>query len=190
MWRSHWATTVRVLSRPCSASSSDRPPVSSLRSIDYVSRTSRLFLLLDALRGHRRPVTATQLAESLSVSLRTIYRDIGTLIELGAPIDGAAGVGYVLRTGFFLPPLMFDEDELEALVLGAGGLSTRGTPGLHARLRRRSRRLQRPHHGTCATDSRTRVCGLLCSRRPARWCCRCSRSGKRSGTSTRSGSLM
>ena len=74
-----------------------------------MSRTSRLFLLLDALRGQRRPVTANQLAESLSVSLRTIYRDIGTLIELGAPIDGEAGVGYVLRTVFFLPPLMFNE---------------------------------------------------------------------------------
>jgi predicted DNA-binding transcriptional regulator YafY len=71
-------------------------------------------------------VTATQLAESLSVSLRTIYRDIGTLIELGAPIDGEAGVGYVLRTGFFLPPLMFNEDELEALVLGARWVAHQG----------------------------------------------------------------
>jgi predicted DNA-binding transcriptional regulator YafY len=95
-----------------------------------VSRTSRLFLLLDALRGHRRPVTATQLAEGLSVSLRTIYRDIGTLIELGAPIDGEAGVGYVLRTGFFLPPLMFNEDELEALVLGARWVEHQGDAGL------------------------------------------------------------
>ena len=81
-----------------------------------VSRTSRLFLLLDSLRGHRRPVAAARLAETLSVSLRTIYRDIGTLVELGAPIDGEAGIGYVLRTGFFLPPLMFTEDELDAPV--------------------------------------------------------------------------
>jgi biotin operon repressor len=66
-----------------------------------VSRTSRLFMLLDALRGYRRPVTATRLAEALSVSLRTIYRDIGTLVELGAPIDGEAGIGYVLRAGSF-----------------------------------------------------------------------------------------
>jgi len=95
-----------------------------------VSRTSRLFMLLDALRGHRRPVTATQLARDLSVSLRTIYRDIGTLVELGAPIDGEAGIGYVLRTGFFLPPLMFDEDELEALVLGARWVEHQGDAGL------------------------------------------------------------
>jgi len=95
-----------------------------------VSRTSRLFMLLDALRGHRRPVTATQLAEALSVSLRTIYRDVGTLIELGAPIDGEAGIGYVLRAGFFLPPLMFTEDELEALVLGGRWVERQGDAGL------------------------------------------------------------
>jgi len=95
-----------------------------------VSRTSRLFLLLDALRGHRRPVTATQLAQTLSVSLRTIYRDIGTLVELGAPIDGEAGIGYVLRAGFFLPPLMFTEDELESLVLGARWVERQGDKGL------------------------------------------------------------
>jgi predicted DNA-binding transcriptional regulator YafY len=95
-----------------------------------VSRTSRLFMLLDALRGHRRPVTATQLSQALSVSLRTIYRDIGTLIELGAPIEGEAGVGYVLRAGFFLPPLMFNEDELEALLLGARWVEHQGDAGL------------------------------------------------------------
>ncbi len=53
------------------------------------------------------------------MSVRTLYRDIQTLITLGAPIDGEAGLGYVLRPGFFLPPLMFDPVELEALVLGA-----------------------------------------------------------------------
>jgi predicted DNA-binding transcriptional regulator YafY len=94
------------------------------------SRTSRLFMLMDALRGHRRPVTAARLAQALSVSVRTIYRDIGTLIELGAPIDGEAGMGYVLRTGFFLPPLMFTEDELEALVLGARWVEKQGDGGL------------------------------------------------------------
>jgi len=87
-------------------------------------------MLMDALRGHRRPVTAARLAEQLSVSLRTIYRDIGTLVELGAPIDGEAGIGYILRTGFFLPPLMFTEDELEALVLGARWVERQGDSGL------------------------------------------------------------
>jgi predicted DNA-binding transcriptional regulator YafY len=84
-----------------------------------MSRTARLFRLMDALRGRRRPVTAAFLAAELSVSVRTVYRDISTLADLGAPIEGEAGLGYLLRSGFFLPPLMFVEDELEALVLGA-----------------------------------------------------------------------
>ncbi len=83
-----------------------------------MNRTERLFALMDALRRHRRPVTAASLADELAVSLRTIYRDVQVLIGLGAPIDGEAGLGYLLRPGFFLPPLMFSEDEIEALVLG------------------------------------------------------------------------
>jgi predicted DNA-binding transcriptional regulator YafY len=87
-------------------------------------------MLMDALRAHRRPVTAARIASDLAVSMRTIYRDIQTLIELGAPIDGEAGMGYVLRTGFFLPPLMFSEDELEALVLGARWVERQGDASL------------------------------------------------------------
>jgi predicted DNA-binding transcriptional regulator YafY len=97
-----------------------------------MSRTGRLFQLMDALRGNRRPVTAAQLAEKLSVSERTIYRDIHALAQLGAPVDGSAGVGYMLRTGFFLPPLMFDADELEALVLGARWVRHQGDAALSA----------------------------------------------------------
>jgi len=85
---------------------------------------------MDALRGRRRPVTAAQLAGELSVSMRTVYRDVQTLIGLGAPIEGGAGVGYLLRAGFFLPPLMFGEEELEALVLGARWVQGQGDPGL------------------------------------------------------------
>ena len=95
-----------------------------------MSRTGRLFQLMDALRGHRRPVTAAALAERLRVSERTIYRDIQSLAQLGAPVEGSAGVGYVLRTGFFLPPLMFDADELEALVLGARWVRHQGDQAL------------------------------------------------------------
>jgi predicted DNA-binding transcriptional regulator YafY len=95
-----------------------------------MSRTSRLFQLMDALRGNRRPVTASALAAQLGVSERTIYRDIQALAQLGAPVDGSAGVGYMLRTGFFLPPLMFDADELEALVLGARWVRHQGDEGL------------------------------------------------------------
>lgn len=95
-----------------------------------MSRTSRLFKLMDALRGRRRPMTAAQLSGELSVSVRTVYRDVQTLIGLGAPIDGGAGVGYLLRAGFFLPPLMFGEEELEALVLGARWVQGQGDPAL------------------------------------------------------------
>ena len=95
-----------------------------------MSRTSRLFQLMDALRAHRRPVTAAHLASELAVSVRTIYRDVQTLIELGAPLDGEAGLGYVLRAGFFLPPLMFAEDEIEALILGARWVQQQGDDAL------------------------------------------------------------
>jgi predicted DNA-binding transcriptional regulator YafY len=87
---------------------------------------------MDALRRHRRPVTAASLADELHVSVRTIYRDVQSLIGLGAPIDGEAGLGYMLRGGFFLPPLMFDEDELEALVLGAQLVGRQGDKALAA----------------------------------------------------------
>ena len=97
-----------------------------------MSRTNRLFLLMDALRGHRRPVTASALAERLGVSERTIYRDMQTLAELGAPVEGEAGVGYMMRSGVFLPPLMFNPDELEALVLGARWVRRQGDAGLAA----------------------------------------------------------
>ena len=95
-----------------------------------MSRTGRLFLLMDAMRGYRRPVTAARLAEQLGVSERTIYRDIQTLSSLGAPLEGEAGVGYMLKAGTFLPPLMFNPDELEALVLGARWVRRQGDEGL------------------------------------------------------------
>jgi predicted DNA-binding transcriptional regulator YafY len=95
-----------------------------------MSRTGRLFLLMDALRGYRRPVTAARLAGQLGVSERTIYRDIQTLVSLGAPLQGEAGVGYLLKSGFFLPPLMFGADELEALVLGARWVRRQGDEAL------------------------------------------------------------
>lgn len=82
-------------------------------------RSDRLLELIQFLRTRRRPVGGAQLADEFGVSLRTIYRDIQTLIDRGAPIEGQAGVGYVLRPGFTLPPLMFSSDEIEAIVLGS-----------------------------------------------------------------------
>lgn len=97
-----------------------------------MDKTERLFSVMDALRRHRRPITAQQLADEQGVSVRTLYRDIQTLIGLGAPIDGEAGVGYMLRPGFFLPPLMFNAEELEALVLGAQWVQGQPDDGLSA----------------------------------------------------------
>jgi predicted DNA-binding transcriptional regulator YafY len=81
-------------------------------------RADRLFQIVQHLRGGRL-VTAAKLAEWLEVSERTIYRDIVDLQSTGVPIDGEAGVGYVMRGGFDLPPLMFTRDEIVALVAGA-----------------------------------------------------------------------
>lgn len=83
-----------------------------------MSRAERLLSLVQALRRYRQPVTAQRLAEELGVSMRSIYRDIETLRGQGASIEGEAGLGYVLRPGFLLPPLMFQDEELEAIVLG------------------------------------------------------------------------
>jgi predicted DNA-binding transcriptional regulator YafY len=82
--------------------------------------------LLQVLRGNSRPVTAATLATELEISERTLYRDIAELTALGAPIFGEAGVGYVLRSGLFLPPLMLNADETEAIVLGLRYVDQRG----------------------------------------------------------------
>lgn len=81
-------------------------------------RADRLLRLVQVLRRYRHPVSAATLAEELGVSLRSVYRDVQTLRAEGATIEGEPGVGYVLRPGFLLPPLMFTDEELEALVLG------------------------------------------------------------------------
>ena len=90
-----------------------------------MSRSERLFDLLNALRRHRRPVSGRALAEEMGVSLRTLYRDIASLQAQGATIEGEPGVGYVLRPGFLLPPLMFTPEEVEALVLGSRWVADR-----------------------------------------------------------------
>ena len=81
-------------------------------------RADRLFQILTLLRNRRTAITARQLAETLEVSERTIYRDVQSLICCGTPIEGEAGVGYRLNRHFDLPPLMFNTDEVEALLLG------------------------------------------------------------------------
>jgi predicted DNA-binding transcriptional regulator YafY len=84
-----------------------------------MSRTERLLDLMQFLRRHRAPVTGQAIADELGISLRTFYRDIATLQAQGAEIEGEPGIGYVLKPGFTLPPMMFSIDELEALTLGS-----------------------------------------------------------------------
>ncbi|MBA4743065.1 MAG: HTH domain-containing protein, partial [Azoarcus sp.] len=83
-----------------------------------MSRSTRLLDLLQLLRQHRTPISGRHLADELGISLRTLYRDIATLQAMGAEIEGEPGLGYVMRPGFTLPPLMFSDDEIEALALG------------------------------------------------------------------------
>jgi predicted DNA-binding transcriptional regulator YafY len=97
-----------------------------------MSRAERLLDLLQALRRRRRPVSAAKLAAELAVSERTIYRDITTLVGQGAAIEGEAGLGYILRPGFTLPPLMFSEEEIDALVLGLRWVALKGDAPLRA----------------------------------------------------------
>ncbi len=92
-------------------------------------RADRLFEIVQHLRG-RRLTTAKQLAQWLEVSERTIYRDVADLLASGVPIDGEAGVGYRIKPGFDLPPLMFNCNEIDALVIGARVVESWGGPGL------------------------------------------------------------
>src|SRR6185436_7135151 len=93
-------------------------------------RADRLFQIVQLLRRRRTVTTAKQIGQKLEISERTVYRDIRDLILAGTPIDGEAGVGYRIRPGYDLPPLMFDRDEIQALVLGARMVRRFGDPAL------------------------------------------------------------
>lgn len=90
-----------------------------------MSRAERLLQLLELLRRRRQAVSGAALAQRLGISLRTLYRDISTLQAQGAAIEGEAGLGYVLRPGYTLPPLMLTAEEVEALLLGARWVADR-----------------------------------------------------------------
>lgn len=109
---------------------------------------NRLFSIIQILRSAKQPVKAAQLAESLEVSQRTIYRDIAELQAQNVPILGEAGIGYVLKNGFDLPPLMLTPDELEAALLGAQWVTQRGDPDLSRGARSLMEKIQQilPQH--------------------------------------------
>src|SRR5262249_6218989 len=93
-------------------------------------RADRLFQIIQVLRRTRKPLTADAIAAELETSKRSVYRDVATLMGQRVPIRGEAGMGYVLESGFDLPPLMLTPDEIEAAVLGAQFVVGRGDPML------------------------------------------------------------
>jgi predicted DNA-binding transcriptional regulator YafY len=104
-------------------------------------RLFRLFRLLDLMRLRSTPVTALSLAQELGVSVRSVYRDIADLQALGAPIRGEGGIGYVMERGYFLPSLRFDDDELDAIVLGLRLVAQRAAPMLGSAAQRAAAKL-------------------------------------------------
>ena len=93
-------------------------------------RADRLFSLI-LLLGGKRVTTAARLARSLEVSERTVYRDIADLKASGVPIEGEAGVGFRMRRGYSVPPLMFTPEEIQALVFGARLVQSCADEGLY-----------------------------------------------------------
>ncbi|MBO0902400.1 helix-turn-helix transcriptional regulator [Jiella sonneratiae] len=118
-----------------------------------MSRSSRLLKLVEILRSHRRPVAGADLAAELGISLRSLYRDVATLQGEGVPIAGEAGLGYVLGPGLTLPPLNFDVDELDAVVLGLRLVERRLPGGLGDDARRALGKIEAVlPHGRSAAD--------------------------------------
>jgi predicted DNA-binding transcriptional regulator YafY len=106
-----------------------------------ISRAERLLNLIEEFRRRRRPVSGDDLAQTLGVSIRTLYRDISSLRALGASIEGEPGVGYVLRSGFLLPPVMFTVEEVDALILGSRWVAERADKSLAGAARKAMARL-------------------------------------------------
>lgn len=106
-----------------------------------MNRSNRLFEIILLLRRAKRPMTADKLAQSLEVTVRTIYRDIAALQTMRIPIEGEAGVGYRMRPGFDLPPLMLTLEEVEAITVGLALLRRTGDKGLLQAAQRVKRKL-------------------------------------------------
>ncbi|MBM7067118.1 YafY family protein [Actibacterium sp. 188UL27-1] len=112
-------------------------------------RSNRLFEIIQMLRAASQPMTADTLAEALEVSVRTVYRDIAALQAMRTPIEGEAGLGYVMRNGYDLPPLNFDDEEIEALHVGLQMLARTGDSALQRAATRVCEKIKDLH---CAAD--------------------------------------
>ena len=106
-----------------------------------MSKSGRLFEIIQILRTADRPVTAQTIAVGLEVAKRTVYRDIATLQAMRVPIEGEAGIGYIMRPGYDLPPLMFEAEEIEAIVVGLAMLGRTRDIGLLRAAERASRKI-------------------------------------------------
>ena len=117
-----------------------------------MSRSSRMFEIIHLLRAADGPLTAEAMAGTLEVTKRTVYRDIAALQAMRVPIDGEAGVGYVMRPGFDLPPLMFTAEEVEAIVVGLALLGRTGDGGLVAAAERAGHKISEVLPGDMGRD--------------------------------------
>lgn len=107
-----------------------------------MQRTDRLFEIIQILRSESRVITANDIAARLEVSVRTVYRDIQTLQSMRTPIEGEAGVGYLMRQGYDLPPLNFNVEEIEAIVVGLSLVAQTGDRGLQRAAEQVSRKIE------------------------------------------------
>lgn len=119
-----------------------------------MSKSGRLFEIIQILRAADRPLTAQAMADGLEVTKRTVYRDIATLQAMRVPIEGEAGIGYIMRPGYNLPPLMFDAEEMEAIVVGLAMLGRTQDHGLLRAAERASRKISSaiPEHAGPLAD--------------------------------------
>ena len=104
-------------------------------------KASRLFEIIQILRVARHPITAAQIAAQLEVTVRSIYRDIAELQAMRVPVEGGRGIGYILRPGFTLPPLMLTVEETEAIVLALALLERTADTGLRQAARQVNRKI-------------------------------------------------
>lgn len=114
---------------PCCQHDVSRIDLSNQRSVQ-LRKGERLFEIIEILRRTKGPISSEWIGAQLGVTKRTIYRDIAALMAQGVPIEGEAGMGYILEPGFHMPPLMLTSDEIEAAILGAQWVQTRGEPEL------------------------------------------------------------
>lgn len=113
-----------------------------------MSRSTRLFEIIQLLRNANGPILAREIAEALEISIRTVYRDIASLQAMQTPILGEPGVGYVMRKGYDLPPINFDTEEAEAISVGLSLIARTGDPGLWRAAGRAARKLHEATPGS------------------------------------------